>query len=153
MRSMTRQSALGFTFALTLLGGCRDITGSTVAQLASARERWAANGPASYDFTISLSCFCATDALRPVVVVVNNGVVQSRKYADTGADVSPPFSKAYSPIEELFGIVEDAQARNAAQLDVTYDPARGYPASIDIDYVAMAVDDEISYSVRDFHVR
>ncbi|MEP7001727.1 MAG: DUF6174 domain-containing protein [bacterium] len=150
---MTRRSALAVSLALALAGGCRDITGSTAGQLASARERWAANGTASYDFTISLSCFCAPNALRPVVVVVSNGVVHGRKYKDTGADVTPPFSTAYSTIEGLFGIVEDARSRNAAQLDVVYDPERGYPTRISIDYVAKAIDDEVAYTVTDFHVR
>ena len=34
-----------------------------------------------------------------------------------------------------------------------YDPQRGYPTRIGIDYIANAIDDEINYTILDFHVR
>ena len=152
MPSTARRFALAFTLTSVLLASCSEFT-SPSRDLENARQRWASNGAASYDFTVYLSCFCTPDAGRPVVVVVANGVVQSRKFVDTGAAVTPPFSPAYSTIEGLFDIVADARARNAAQLDVEYDPERGYPKRIGIDYIANAIDDEINYTVLDFHVR
>jgi transposase len=71
----------------------------------------------------------------------------------TGVALTPPYSSAYSTIEGLFAIIESARSRNAARLNATYDPVRGFPTSISIDYIALAVDDEISYTIRDFHVR
>ena len=148
---MSRRTAVALAIAMSLLGACSLITDASTSELAAARLRWTANGAASYDFTVYVSCECL---YRPVIVVVANGVVRSRKYADTGADVAPTYViSAYSTIEGLFDFVESVHAKNPAQLDVTYDPVRGFPTIISIDYNAKAVDDEIVYSIRDFHLR
>jgi len=69
------------------------------------------------------------------------------------ASTSAPVFAVLFDIEGLFGIIEDAHSRNAASLNATYEQTRGYPIGISIDYIAMAVDDEITYTIRDFHVR
>ena len=52
-------------------------------------------------------------------------------------------------IERLF----DLAAQNlseADQVEVTYDAQFGYPSAIRVDFIKMAVDDEISYYVNSF---
>ena len=49
----------------------------------------------------------------------------------------------------LFEIVADAGRRNAATLDVDYDPRDGHPTRIAIDYELQMADDEIVYTVRE----
>ena len=131
--------------------GCgADITGVN-RELSSARARWAASQPTAYEITVRTSCFCAET--RPVIVAVRAGVVESRRYADTGLAIDPRFTSLFPAVEGLFAIVDDAVARNAAQLDVQYDAERGFPVRIAIDYLKNAIDDEITYVVTDFKVR
>ena len=49
-----------------------------------------------------------------------------------------------------FKIINDAIKRKVAVLTVKYDGRLGYPKSISNDYIAMAVDDEISYRITNF---
>ncbi|MBI2333200.1 MAG: hypothetical protein HYU84_13770, partial [Chloroflexi bacterium] len=54
-------------------------------------------------------------------------------------------------IENLFAVAEESLA-NADKVEITYDPTYGFPASIAVDQIEMAMDDEISYSVENFEV-
>jgi hypothetical protein len=122
------------------------------SDLAMAKRRWAATAPASYQYTFSRSCFCLVEFTRPVVVTVRNGTVESVHYADTGAPVAPSLVPGYPTIEGVFALVDEALVKHAASVTAEYDPARGYPVRIFIDFIAAAVDDEMAYRIRDFVV-
>ena len=40
--------------------------------------------------------------------------------------------------------------READSISVEYDPARGFPASIFVDYMQQAADEELTYEAGDF---
>jgi hypothetical protein len=139
--------------AVIAVVACSDSTApvsATLADLTAAKSRWAASAPASYQYTFSRSCFCGPESARLVVVTVRNGVVESARYADTGALLAPAQAAAYPTIEGVFALVDDALARHADSITAEYDAARGYPVRIFIDWFTNAVADEMGYGVRDF---
>jgi len=142
---------LVLVLVLVSLVSCSSSTGVT-RELTVAMRRWTASAPASYEITVSRGCFCGPDATRAVVVRVRAGQVESRRYADTGADVAANLAAAYPTVAELFAIIQDAESRDAAQIDAQYDATYGYPTSLYIDYSERIADEEMSYAMRDFHV-
>ena len=79
-------------------------------------------------------------------VVVSNGVVVTATQISSGQAVDIRF---VSTIESLFDFIERGIANHSAVLDVTYDPARGYPVRIVSDGSRFAADDEVTYDVSD----
>lgn len=134
--------------AAVLFGGCSLLSGSREpAALASARARWAAAGSDSYTLTLERSCFCPEEYRGPFAVTVRGGAVASV----TLRDQALPADRALS-VDGLFDLIADAYARDAARVDVTYDPATGHPTQIYIDYLAQAADEEVGYTVSDLRV-
>lgn len=121
---------------------------SSTTEAESARTKWASHQPAAYMFTMQRICFCGDT--RPVVVSVRNGVVESRKYEDTRADVPSQLANAYPTVEGLFALIDDAVARKADMITAAYDPDRGFPVQVSIDYSTKVADDELTVEVRDF---
>ena len=139
--------------AALLLAACGDLGGPRT-DLETARDRWAATEPAAYEMTLRHVCFCGGEVTTPVIVTVRGGVVQSRRYVDGGPlggrDVDPRLAGTFPAVDGLFRVVEDALARHAAQIDATYDPQRGYPVTLYIDYERNVADEEQGYQVQAF---
>ncbi len=123
------------------------------ADVATARATWTANRPASYDYTLALSCFCGHEVRRPVLIAVTGTTVMSRTYADDGSPYPAQFAASFPSIDGLFDLLVDAKARNAARADVTYNPTLGYPVQISLDYRTQVADDELFYTVSAFRAR
>jgi hypothetical protein len=133
------------------VAGCTGSTGPTdpATELASSRARWFSRGVSDYQFTIARVCECAPESAGPVVVEVRDGVVSERKYA-SGTSVDPQYSDLFTSVPGLFDLIDEAIRRDAAGLAVRYNGTFGYPESIQIDWLAGAVDDEVSYRITDF---
>lgn len=112
-------------------------------RLEDNRARWAARGFESYDLTVQRLCFCGS--VEPVRVEVRNGQPVSVVVAGTGEPVLMPAS--FPTVPGLFDIVEDAIERDAHELHVEYDPDRGVPVRIEIDYNENTVDEEVTWVV------
>ena len=113
--------------ALTLGGaGCSSSTGPE-ERFESARERWVRHGIDSYSVTISRSCNCPVEWSEPAVVVVRNGVVESRTYVRTGLAVLPENAERYPAIEGLFEDIEQGLENGSPGLSVRYHPILGFP--------------------------
>ena len=127
------------------LAGCSDLfSPSSKSRLDENRDRWRAQGLNAYTFTLSQFCFCAING--PVRVFVSNGAVISATQISNGQALDTRF---VSSIESLFDFIERGIARHSAVLDVTYDPARGYPVRIVSDGSRSTADDEVTYEVSD----
>ena len=127
------------------LAGCSDLfSPSSKSRLDENRDRWRAQGLNAYTFTLSQFCFCAING--PVRVFVSNGAVINATQISNGQALDTRF---VSSIESLFDFIERGIAKHSAVLDVTYDPARGYPVRIVSDGSKSTADDEVTYEVSD----
>jgi len=140
---------------LLALASCGDgySTAPGLRALAQARERWARTAPAAYQITVSRGCYCLLDATRPVIVVVRDGQVESRRYEDTGVAVVAELAGYYPTVEGMFDLIEAAIARGAVQVEASFDATRGFPIEIALDESATMVDDDLRVSTRDFAER
>lgn len=134
--------------ALSTAGSCSTATGPS-GEVARAKARWTAFGPASYEVTVELTCFCGPESTRPTIVRVRDGRAESRRYADTGAPAPASVASATPTVDELFAIIAGAESSGAATVRARYDAVLGYPVSVFIDYDAGIADDEYSYTMRD----
>jgi hypothetical protein len=117
------------------------------AELAERRERWDAGQPAAYRFTIQAACFCVDTFTRPRSITVENGQVVAEEPApDGGADPERVLT-----IEDLFDRAELAIAE-ADAVEIDYDNDFDFPATIAVDDMLDAIDDEITYTVTGFEV-
>jgi hypothetical protein len=159
-----RAMAAALTVLLSALAGCASggdgdgsdrndrgddpTTDQRVVELEERRERWAGQEPAAYRFTIAQICFCPTEYTQPRTVTVEAGEAVS---------IEPPIDSLQPPIDipttvdDLFQTVEDAIV-DADAVEVTYDNEFDFPASIGIDPILDAIDDETTYEITDFEV-
>lgn len=135
--------------AAAALAACGDGT-RPIAELARAQARWVDHGPSSYSITILRGCECLPEMSGPVVVVVREGRVESRRYVPSGGPVDATFEDLFPTVDGLFGLIADAAQQDSARLEVTYHPTLGYPTSIVIDYHPVYVDDEVYYYISNF---
>ena len=118
-------------------------------QITQHRDQWAKNMPTHYQFDVGVMCFCTELVRRPVTFEVKDGVAVSMRYADgteVPAELKEVFAK-HDTIDKVFGILQSAATRNAAEIKVTYDDALGYPTEVAIDMDRQMVDEEISYLI------
>jgi hypothetical protein len=138
--------------ALFFQASCGAITGPE-SDFTRAQSRWASQRPVAYDYTLKLSCFCGSEATRAVVILVRGDIVESRTYADNGAVVPAQYNSVFPTIEGMFDRIAAAIDQKAAKVDVSYDPALGYPTSIAFDGSLNVADDESWYTLTNFHIR
>lgn len=146
---MTARCTTILAAALSLgLLGCGNGTSpiSQRLELEANRAKWQRAGLVSYTYTLQQLCFCAYT--QPVRLYVVNDVVVRALASSGDSAVSPQF---FPSVDRLFAFVDDAIARRAAVLRVTYDPALGYPVEIVYDGAVNAADDEVTYHVTDLH--
>ena len=110
------------------------------------RRLWRESRPDCYTYIFQRSCFCLPEFVEPIgVKVVNNEIVATKP-----EDATMPLS-----MDDLYRTLKDAINRcetgDAYQVDVTYGKG-GIIEELSIDSIALAIDDEISYSTSDFKV-
>lgn len=123
------------------------------SELDKNREKWESLGVKHYRFELTISCFCPFMDVIPVTVEVKDGKIVSITDV-SGQPLREEFRETFgeaATVEGLFAIAEE-NLSNADQVEVTYDAKYGFPASISVDRIKMAVDDEISYYVGAFKV-
>jgi hypothetical protein len=118
--------ALFLAFAAVLLSACRDATGPR-NDLANAVRVWGERGPANYDVTMRLSCFCIDEG--PVTVTVRDRAVVARTVTATGQPLDPRFADQFPSVDGLFEVIERAR-RDRYDVTAEYDRELGYPTRI-----------------------
>ena len=142
-RFAARLVSLTCAVALTLGCSITEPGGRTAESIDLARNRqlWANAALRDYEFDYERSCFCPAEATEPVHIVVRGDAVASVSRTRDGS----PVADRYGPwprVDELFADVARRLEQRAARIEVAYDPVLGYPRSIMVDVVLMAVDDE-----------
>jgi hypothetical protein len=118
--------------------------------LERASKLWAESAPPSYRFVLKRSCYCGMDVTAAVRVVVDDGAVVSRTYVESGEPVPPQWHPLFPTMEGVFAVLREAMEQDAASIVAAYDARLGFPIDVAIDYLAEAIDDELSLSVRAF---
>jgi hypothetical protein len=140
---------LRVSMAAALLAGCSPTGPDEADQLRRNMVLWEARGPAQYEVVIQRSsCECLPEWLLPIRLTVSGQQVLSVVDDQTRQPITDDLYHAMS-VDELFALIQDALARSADRVAVTYHPVLGYPTSIFIDYDRAAVDEELTLSVRD----
>lgn len=116
----------------------------------SPQALWEAQELENYRYTLQVSCFCLREVTRPVVIEVRDGAVANITYADDGSAADPTLFEPYDSIDDLFTIINDAEAQDPARLDVTYAEETGVPLSVNIDISEQMADEELYLTVTDF---
>lgn len=122
---------------------------NVISELNTHRQLWLSQKIKKYQYTYKQICFCPPPANIPVKVSVKNKKITAVTPLETTQPLEKLNPESYKTIEQLFEIIENAVARNADTITVTYDPKLGYPSEIFIDYIKLAADDEISYIASD----
>ena len=108
----------------------------------AARSRWRASRITSYRYGFRWSTMIFWDGSIEVI----DGEVASYDRLEA----FPPFFEEppmYRTIEGLFDRIADARARNAASIEVTWDPELGYPRSAAIDQSLLIADEEQYWAI------
>jgi hypothetical protein len=134
--------------AVLPLAACSDSGfGPQLRELEHNRAKWEASGPASYVYAVERLCFCAFfGAAR---VTVENGEAVSAVWVDPEGQPVAPTTDLFPSVDGLFDILEDAFARNAHSVEVAYDPATGVPTEFQIDYIELAIDEELGMRITE----
>lgn len=146
---MKKQNRILIAFVLVLF-----LSACSGGALQSSREKWDSQSISHYRFNLFIGCFCPYADIMPLTVEVKDGQVVSLTDVN-GQPIREEFRANFeeaATVERLFAIVESAASGGADEVKVEYDAAYGFPASISIDYIKEAVDDEIGYQVSNFEV-
>lgn len=132
---------------LALIGavqtGCRDPLAPLGEDLAVARARWEANGPASYRYDYRDVCYCAVRHLR---ITVTDGAVSDVEWLGD----APPLEQGPQgfTIDDLFDRLATGLAEGPADADIRFDAALGYPVQAHVDPIENAIDEEWGFVVE-----
>jgi len=118
--------------------------------LAAARRQWADHLPAAYSFTWTQGCECISDMRRPIRISVTAGQLTSAVFVDDQRPVGEPVRGYLVTIDGVFDMIQAAIDQDAAKVTVEYDPARGYPRSVLVDYDRQVADEELALQISDF---
>lgn len=125
---------------------------SNKAQLQQNKQLWAKQKISNYRYKLRKSCFCFPKDSQ-VTIEARNGKFVSIAAANSGQSVNPESFTKYNSIAKLFDLIDDAIAKNAHRISVTYHPTLGYPTQISIDYDQYIADEEISLTIENLEAR
>ena len=154
-----------------LLASCSHASVADVGVAADAaqthRAEWEAAHINDYAWSVTVRCMACGDWPGPSQITVKNGKPVQLLGTDYKGHVEPlSISKDEEggmiplTVEDLFDVLDDAYARQAQTVEVTYDPQLGYPTEINIDpnygcqsplpggKFCTVSDDESGYSVQ-----
>jgi hypothetical protein len=122
------------------------------SEIEQNKEKWQDAGVSHYRFHLTLSCFCAFNENMPLVIEVQDGEIVSMEYQN-GNEVEAmnlELFEKYATIDRLFSELEADLNGAADKVVVEYDPTHGFPTKADIDFVELAIDDELYLTISDF---
>lgn len=123
-----------------------------MSQLQQARQQWAAHQITNYRFNIQKLCLCNNRADKPISIEVRNGQAVSGFRAATDEQIDLALIEQYATVEKLFGVIDWNINQYADEMEIGYDPARGYPTGISVDLEEGPADDETIYMVTAFEI-
>lgn len=124
-----------------------------LATLTQNRQKWDALKATHYRFKLNIGCYCAFRSQMPLSIEVKDGKVVSMldQNGQPASESSDIFDK-YNTVEKLFETLQAALTGEADKTTIDYNAQDGYPENVYIDYIALAADDERSFTVSDFQI-
>lgn len=119
-------------------------------ELNRSRHRWETEGIRSYSSVQTFLCECIPFFEGPSRVWVVDGFVKRVEKVPSGEALREEIWSAWYTVDEMFQMIAEAIDERAVFLDVEYDPARGFPTRIAVDWRGELVDDERVIEVGDF---
>jgi hypothetical protein len=122
--------------------------GASSASTDPHRAAWDAAKVGSYTLTVELACFCPR--IRYTVKVADG---KPQDLSLNGADTDLDSKEAAGlplTVEDLFAKRDDAYAKQAVEVNVSYDSTLGYPTHLYIDQSKHMADEELDYTVTSF---
>jgi hypothetical protein len=117
------------------------------------QEKWDRQNVAHYRFTVAVSCFCPFANVKVTYEVLNGQVVNQSVQSSPDNPVDEAqvsdFYQPYSTIDKVFDYVEGAIAE-ADETTIEYDPTYGFPATVFVDWIELATDDEMYLTLSNF---
>jgi Family of unknown function (DUF6174) len=134
------------TLSAILLAGCT-LTGpgtaEEITELSQARQRWQNLQMEDYDMEMIRGCFCI--GAGAMTVYVRDDSVAAIRQEDQYWGSDRDWWQYIPTVDGLFDLIEEASL-DAYSVEVQYS-TDGYPSEVSIDWIEMAVDDEISYTI------
>lgn len=147
---MLKRSYFILFFVLMFAGGC-EIAGPDdprTSEEANYQALWSRFQTGTYHFRLDRGCFCVEGGEH--WVQVENGIVTAAHNIWRDQPVLPEHLEYIESIEVIFEMIERAKD-GAHTLQVEYSD-HGYPTLVSIDWIELAIDDEISYRISDVQV-
>lgn len=123
-------------------------------ELSRNQSKWQEANITHYRFDLTVGCFCPFGSQMPMTVEVLNGAIVSMTDVNgevvSTTDPMNEFILKYATIDRLFSELDSDSIREADKLTVSYDTTYGFPSEIDIDFIELAIDDELYLSVSAF---
>ena len=139
------------TLAL-LLAAC---SAGSKSEFDSNLSKWQDAGVSHYSFELGIGCFCPYADVLPATVEVKDGEIVSM--VSVKGEAILPGEMFYADFAE-YGTIDKVFAKTKSALDsadkisIIYDSQYGFPSAVDIDYIELAMDDELSLYVNNFQV-
>ncbi len=111
---------------------------------------WQLQNVSDYSIVSSRFCFCIRESTLPGRVEVRNDQVISKTFVENGRTIPSQYADSFFTVRDAFSLVRRAILDGADSIDVTYDAFYGFPSHISIDYIARAIDDEITVQLSEF---
>lgn len=125
--------------------GSPSIAGSSSPTDTSAT--WPEFGPPDYSYQLEVLCYCPQ--LGPInVVVKDDQVVRATRARGAARGTSVP-EFASLTINEVIAMANDP---SVAKATVTWPDGQDHPSVIEIDRIAAAIDDEVTYAIKKVRV-
>ena len=129
----------------TIAADDNEITDVDIAdQIQTYKKIWEASGINHYELEVQKLCFCLPDAVRLMVFEVEDNVIKSVRYADSGDEVDTGLYNQYNTVDGMFKLVEEAFQTDPAEISVAYNEKFGYIKELTIDYQENIADDEFT---------
>jgi len=124
-----------------------------LSTLEQAKLRWSARGFGDYQLKYQIFCFCPREVVQPSSVEVRGGVVVKVTNLETQQVLDSTFYGAFLPVDALLTQLEkDLPLKPESffqSVDVTFDPALGFPSKIVYIEKPIVADASRSYSLSD----
>jgi hypothetical protein len=144
LRGWLRGAAVACVLLTALPSAAEDAAFST------AKRLWRTAALTSYEYGYRKYCECHPDTPPETIVTVRDGSVVGVRHRPIGYDKEVPAEQRnlqyYWTVDGLFDLLAAAFERSA-EVRVKYDPARGFPTEIFVDYDTNAIGDELDVKV------